>query len=151
MVCLFFHLIDIFWSYANIKWTSRNPRTTKKNEDEFFDSSSYISLINNGSLAERQVVIKYCIQWLEILIFFLCETVPITMNSERYESCILVINSYFLFHFFLTTIRLFELPDDIVFDFHEVYLIYSVLFENTLILNNFLRYYQSFLMNKVLY
>lgn len=72
------------------------------------------------------------------------------MNSERYESCILVINNYFLFHFFLTTIRLFELPDDIVFDFHEVYLIYSVLFENTLILNNFLRYYQSFLMNKVL-
>lgn len=55
--------------------------------------------------------------------FFLCETVPITMNSERYESYIFVINSYFLFHLFLTTIRLLELPDDIVFDFHEVYLI----------------------------
>ena len=60
--------------------------------------------------------------------FFLCETVPITMNSERYESYyISVINTYFLFHLFLTTIRLLELPDDIVFDFHEVNFEYLIL------------------------
>ena len=36
----------LFWSYANVKRTSRSSRTTKKGEGGFFDSPVHVSLIN---------------------------------------------------------------------------------------------------------
>lgn len=106
--------MHLFWSYANVKRTSRSSRTTKKGEGGFFDSPVHVSLINILVAVWQRGKWLLSIRRSNILIF---------PHARQYQlgRCVSYITDIQLFSFsFVSLFRLFELPDDVVFDFHEV-------------------------------
>lgn len=85
----------LFWSYANVKRTSRISRTTKKGEGGFFDSPVHVSLINILVAVWQRGKWLLSIRRSNILIFLYARQYQLTRVQVGVHH-ILLIYSYFL-------------------------------------------------------
>lgn len=94
----------LFWSYANVKRTSRISRTTKKGEGGFFDSPVHVSLINILVAVWQRGKWLLSIRRSNDFNFSLRETISINTSPSRCAS-------------YITDIQLFSFSFVLLFDY----------------------------------